>query len=303
MGAGQWYWIRGAEAPKRDETILVGFTKNGEITAELSSNGGSWSLISDITGSSIIASGFTQLSWPSCGVAYESIAGNALLVWNGKDEINRLRYSVWNGYSWTISQGVPGYTGSEPQWIVVRSSPIENEIIVAIGDGDDNVATGASTVDYVVVWDGSTWGDVLELDNSGSDYTEQSVITVQYMSQSGKAMVIYSKNGASGDTSIYYRVWGGSWGSERTLTAPGTISGSPQWTDLQPDRSTNRLVLGVHTNTNMVWLCVWDGTSWEAPQDTATNTGSSEGSNVAVAFESESGTSEKIHFRLFGAVL
>lgn len=116
-GAGQWRWIRGAEAPSRDETILVGLTKNGEITAEISAGGSSWSLISDITGSSIIASGFEQLSWPNVGVAYESIAGNALLVWNGKDEINRLRYSVWsNGGSWTASQGVPGYTGSEPHW-------------------------------------------------------------------------------------------------------------------------------------------------------------------------------------------
>lgn len=183
------------------------------------------------------------------------------------------------------------------------SNPIADEIIVAIGDGDDNVATGASTVDYVVVWDGITWGDVLELDASGSSNAEKYAINIQYMSQSGKAMVIYGKNGAIGDTSIYYRVWSGSWGPERTLTATGTISGSPQWTDLQPDRSSNRLVLGVHTNTNMVWLAVWDGTAWEVPVDTGTDTGSSEGKNVAVAFESESGTFRKIHCPFFRSVL
>ena len=175
----------------------MGITKDGAITGGMSS-GGTWSSISvpGVGGDQTVpnlASGYIDVCdsqkgvcWPRSAVAYESSSGDALIVWGDKNKrANRLRYSVWNGSSWTTANGVPGYTGGEPLWMQIASKPGYNEIVVAIADGDDNVDLGGSTVDYVVVWDGDNdeWGDVLELDSSGSNYTEQPSISVAYESQ------------------------------------------------------------------------------------------------------------------------
>lgn len=248
----QWYWMQGAEAPGQDEIILVGLqssTSTAEgITGEIY-NGATWSLIDIPDTGNVLAPGFTvEWAWnlPHCAVAYESLSSNALLVWNDKDEVIQLRYGVWDGTSWTNLTGVPGYVGGETQWIQITSKPGSNEIIVAIGDGDNNVKAGGSTVDYVVIWNGSSFGEVFELAATGSTCAEQTTITVCYESQSGCAMVVY---GANGDSKIYYCLWNGvSWSNNPPLDPPTEISGCPQWTNLKPHLNSNKLVLGVQTD-------------------------------------------------------
>ena len=195
-----------------------------------------------------------------------------MLIWADKSKSNMLRYSIWNGVAWKTksgasgSEGVPGYFGGEPQWIQIASRPGHDEIVVAIADGDDNVYAGGSTVDYVVVWDGDDWGDVLELDNTGSNALEQPSISVAYESYSGRAMVVY---GVSGSTNICYRIWNaGGWGAEQTLAPPSGITGIPYWTDLKANRNMgylNHIILGVHTSNKEVWFNVWNGiNSWSS---------------------------------------
>jgi hypothetical protein len=224
------------------------------------------------------------------------VSGDAMLIWADKSKSNMLRYSIWNGVAWKTksgasgSEGVPGYFGGEPQWIQIASRPGHDEIVVAIADGDDNVYAGGSSVDYVVVWDGDDWGDVLELDRTGSNALEQPSISVAYESYSGRAMVVY---GVSGSTNIRYRIWNaGGWGAAQTLSPPSGITGIPYWTDLKANCNMgylNYIILGVHTSNKEVWFNVWNGTSWISGYKPTTSTYSTDGSSMAVAFESNSG--------------
>ena len=119
--------------------------------------------------------------------------------------------------------------------------------------------------DYALVWNGSTWGNALSLDTSGTAESDQSALFVAYEQQSGRAMVVYGKDG---DVDSYYRIWNGSsWElGEGTITAPAGVTLQSGWIRLASDPQSNRIVLGVLTDGGTgadIWLNVWDGSSWE----------------------------------------
>jgi len=268
---GTWRIIAGAEAPARDEIIVVGVDGDGDITGEMW-NGISWAALPFNPLAQV-----SESFWWGFDVAYEDRSGRALLVWNNGDGgAAGLSSRLWDGSDWSVEVPITTAVPGEPKQVRLAAIPGSNEIVL--------VASNDNSEDYALVWDGSDWGNGQMLDAAGGD--DRTDIYVTCEQQSGDALVTYGK--ASG--SVYFRTWDGSgWSSEDSLGRPADASGNVRWTTLAPDPQSDRIVLGVLTANRDIWLSVWDGAAWEAAE-TATNsaTGTTH-PGVAVAFEGQSG--------------
>ncbi|MEP0945108.1 MAG: tandem-95 repeat protein [Rhizobiaceae bacterium] len=264
-----------AEAPTRDEVIVVGVISSSEVRAQIW-DGSSWSEVplgklGDVS----------ESYWWGAEIAYEQSSGDAVMVWNDDNQSSgqQLRYATWDGSSWSPVQSVPGYAGGEPQHMKLSFDPNSDEMVLVVNDD--------SADDYAYVWNGSSWGNGILLDASGGGESDQTPIAVSHEADSGDAIVTYGKDSS---TDIFYRVWdGASWSSESSVSAPGAVSGDPRWIVSANDLSSDRVVVGATTGGNDAWVSVWNGSSWETAVQIETNVEDLNSPNIAVAFENQSG--------------
>ena len=276
---GEWRIMAGAEAPTRDEIIVMGVDKGSKnITGEIW-NGSTWSALPLNPMANI-----NETSWWGFGVAYETQSGNAVLVWNnGTSGTNSLSYSIWNGFVWLLPPIITAPLSGEPKQMQLAAHPDSNEMVL--------IVSNQSSQDYALVWDGAAWGNnqILDPSGAGDDRTD---VYVAYEQQSGRAMVTYGKDG----TDVYYRFWDGlTWSAEDSLAKPASASGNVRWTTLGSHPGSNRIALGVLTRSADTWLNVWDGTSWGTSQTATTTASCQDCPNVAVAFEGASGEAMAVY--------
>ena len=278
VDGGSYNTMATAASRLRNEAIVVGVTTDRFVAGSVW-NGTAWTPIKiKVAGKVVSKLGApSQQQWWGASVAYETGTGNAVLVWNTGKALN---YSVWNGKTWSDAAAVAGYTGTEPRQIRLAANPTagSNEMVLVVTDKNE--------VDRAMVWNGTTWGNMVQLDsNTGHNYTD---LAVAYESLTGKAMVTY----ASGTAGVVgYRVWDGTaWGTAATLTAASGTDKYAQWTVMASDPASNRIVLGVETNGQDAWMSVWDGSAWTSTAlGVANNVNNNGNLNIAVAFESKSG--------------
>lgn len=268
-----WTVMTSAQAPTRQEAIVVGVDANGDIRGQRW-NGTSWIPLS----SSPLGTG-TAADRQGFAVAYEQTSGDAVLVWNDGED---LRYAVFNGTSWSSVQTIGAYAGAEPERMQIAAQPGGDKLALVISD--------ANADDYALIWNGSSWGNAISLDTSGSRETDQVASSIAFESQSGRAVVAFGK---ANDPNVYYRVFSGSsWGSE---TAAGNYSESavPGWITLASDPKSNRIAMGVmsvgNNDQTFVSFTVWNGSSWGSRTVPGSYTSSVHASSVAVGFEAASG--------------
>ncbi|TAK75288.1 MAG: DUF4347 domain-containing protein, partial [Aquabacterium sp.] len=196
-----------AEAPTRNEIILIGAADaSGKIMAIIW-NGSSWSSVLTIP---IATPAAAASQYDSFAIAYESQSGDAVLVWdNGNTTGSGLSYAVWNGSSWSSINTIALPVTGEPLHMKMVSNPAADGMVL-VGE-----TSAASNNQFALVWNGSSWGNGVDLGtNSSQQYFEANVA---YESLTGRAMVVYDSS-ASNSSSLQYRVWSGSaWGSEVTL--------------------------------------------------------------------------------------
>ena len=264
---GEWVIVETAEAPTRTEIIAVGMDANGIIAGQMW-NGSSWTAFSfnnlvDLT---------TSTNW-SFDVAYEQQSGRAMLVWdNGTTGTASISYRIWDGAAWSNAQTITTPLSGEARQLRLAADPGSNELVL--------VASNASSQDYALVWNGSSWGNsvTLESTTTAENLTD---VSVAYESHSGDAMVVYGNS----TSSVYYRVWDGStWSSESSLAQTG-ITGNVKWTTLASDPTSDRIALGVLTSSNEVWFSVWDGSAWGSKTTATTSAPATPRRQMAVAFE------------------
>lgn len=286
-----------AEAPTRNEIIAIGVMDDRDVHAQMW-NGSTWSEISlgqlgDVS----------ERYWWGAEVAYEQSSGDALIVFNDNTQAagQKLRYATWDGASWSAVQTVTAFTGAEPQHMKLSFDPSSDEMVLVVND--------SAADHYALVWNGSSWGNAVTLDTSGSVESDQTAIAVSHEADSGNALAIYGK---SGNTDINYREWdGASWGSEATLSAPAATSGEPVWIVSSNDLSSDRIVVGATTDNSEAWVSVWNGSSWETAIEIETAVEALDSPNIAVAFENSSGealvvyssdSSDTVYYRTWDSV-
>jgi uncharacterized repeat protein (TIGR01451 family) len=278
VDGGSYITMASAASPKRNEAIVVGVTSDQHVSGAVW-NGSAWTPIAiNIGGKTTQNLGKpSQNQWWGAAVAYETNSGRAVLVWNTGSTLN---YSIWNGTSWTPAATIPAYTGVEPRQIRLASNPLagSNEMVLVVSD--------KNKVDRALVWNGTSWGNQVQLDNNGGhNFTDVNVV---YEQQSGRAMVVFA-SGTAGN--VGFQIWNGtSWTVGTPIAAPAGSNNYAQWTVVAGDPNSNRIVLGVESNGKDAWMNVWSGSAWGTStlgvQDGVDNNNNQE---IAVAFESTSG--------------
>lgn len=265
--------MAGAASETRDEIIILAVDTSANVLGRIY-NGTTWSNATPNPLGTVSVNGY----W-SADVAYESLSGDAILVWDDSAASPRLRYMIWNGDAWGTPAGVPGYTGGEPLQMQLVSDPQS--------DGMALVVTDASYDDYVLVWDGNSWINVTALDATGKEINDQTNANIAIQAQSGRAVVLYAKDGSA---AMFYRVWdGASWSVENTINAPSGVTTQPQWVSVASDPNSNHLAISVLTTSRAVWLNTWNGTAWGTGVIATTAAQSAAVPNAAAAFETLSG--------------
>lgn len=276
-GGARWSILTGAEAPTRDEMILVGVDRlDGSIHGEIW-DGAVWSVLP----LNPLALSTSADHW-GFAVEYEQQSGDAILVWNGGTSGGqRLYSSVWDGSSWSAATAIVTPGTAEPRHVQLAANPQNDELVLVVSDEAND--------DYALVWDGDQWGHAQVLDASGTGERDVEVVFEQ---QSGDALVVF---GSGADANPHFRIWdGANWSGESVIAAPAGERLGPRWFSLAADPGTDRVLLGVATHGDAfrsdIWVSAWTGDAWLAPAIATTGLASSVDSpNVSVAFESQTG--------------
>ena len=266
--------MQGADAPTRDEKIVVGVDASGNVSGELW-NGSSWSALPLSMGT------VSETYWYGAEVAYEQQSGDAVVVWNDNSQPagDKLRFAVWDGASWTAPQSIGLYTGVEPQNLRLAFDPGSDALALVISD--------VNADDHVMIWNGGSWGNAITLDTTGTAESDQSAIAVSFEAQGGNALVTYGINGSA---DVYYRIWdGSSWSTQASVPAAAGVTGDAAWLVTATDYTTDRIALATMSGAGEVWLNVWDGSAWDTSVLAETGTTGTVYPNLAVAFESSTG--------------
>jgi hypothetical protein len=185
--------IQGAEGPTRDEMIVFGLDRFNAIRGEMW-NGSTWTALPFNPAATLS----TNNRWAGA-VAYESQSGDAIVVWaNGSTGTDNLSYRVWNGSSWSAEQTITAPINAEVYQLRIASNPNRDEMVLV-------VATNGPE-EFALVWNGSSWGNSILLDNSSAG-GQQTEIYATYESLSGDALIVYDAD-APGNT-LQYRTWNG----------------------------------------------------------------------------------------------
>ena len=268
---GDWRTCQAASSPTRHEIIALGVDETVDINGLMWNESG-WQGFSFNNLATV-----SESYWWEEDVAYEASSGDAVMVWNnGSILFNGVSYRVWDGSSWSAASAIALPCGGETQQLKLAARPFGDEMIL--------IMSNATSQDFALVWNGSTWGNSVILDGGSGDILTD--INTVYEQQSGDGMVV----SAIGSTYITYRIWlGDGWDGVASLDAPGGTTGNVRWTVLGADPNSDRIVLGVLTTNQEIWLAVWDGDTWADTVSVATASNGVMYPNVAVAFEGTSG--------------
>lgn len=286
--AASYEFVVGASSAQRDEKIVAGVLNTTSTTNIVGQmwDGTAW------TNLPISPLGrATSISDVGVAVGYEQLSGRAVLVWNDTREPNgrKLRFSVWDGSSWTTPASITSYTGAEPANMKMVVKPDGNEMILVINAYDYS--------DHVIVWNGTSWNNSLRLESGVANSANIHDIAVAYESISGRGMVLYGKNNSP---HVFFRIWNGSsWSAEQQRTCPANM-GVTRYITAASDPGGNNIAIGVTATGFDAWFSIWNGSSWSTPFVAEYDLVTESAPTVACAFESQSGKllvaySEKNH--------
>jgi len=274
--SANYEFVVGASSAQRDEKIIAGvMNMSGNNLSGQMWDGSSWSnLPMNPLGRA------NSISDVGVAVAYEQVSGRAVLVWNdaSRPAGQMLRFSIWNGTSWSTPASITTYTGAEPANMKLTVKPDGNEMVLVINDWNFS--------DHVIVWNGTNWNNSLLLETGVANAANIHDIAVSYESLTGRAMVLYGRNN---QRHVYYRLWNGtSWTNELTLIGPSNL-GTTRYLTTSNDPGGNQIALGVVATGWDAWFSVWNGTSWSTPFVAEYDLQTEDAPTVACAFESQSG--------------
>ncbi|MEM4367825.1 MAG: hypothetical protein QXO21_02255, partial [Candidatus Anstonellales archaeon] len=144
-------WVSISPKPNSDE-ILLAYTDDKDRKCYGSVwDGSSW-------GNHIIVwDGDVNGATERCSVAVSYQWSNGVGVVIHANTSSQIVARQWNGTSWGSS--VTGSAGTVPQFLVLKSNPNTNEIMVFYGNSSANT--------FAIKWTGSDWGTYTQIDNQG----------------------------------------------------------------------------------------------------------------------------------------
>jgi hypothetical protein len=193
----------------------------------------------------------------------------------GDPSTNLPRYRTWSGSAWS-SSGTMLNVGGNARWAVLKKCPFRNEVIAAFSDAGDDI--------NAMVYDGSTWGSLVEATTNLGTNTDRPFYFA-YEQSAGDGLLVY-RSGAG--AILYYRTWNGTaWSAQNSVSIPG--SGDPKFVKLVPKPNSNEIMLICLDSANDVSALVWNGTSFGNSLRLESSTFDSGNEQLDAAYERSSG--------------
>ena len=192
---GEFRVMQAAEAPQRDETIVVGVASSGTIAGEMW-NGSSWSAL-------------PPLGEHERDVLVERRGRVPESEQRRRGRLHGRRRPELPGVgrtNWSPEAAIAEPTAGTPRQLRLAGDRESDELVLIVSDD--------ASRDYAIVWNGSAWGNAVLLDGAGTG-NDRTDISVVYEHQSGDVLVVLGK----GTNNVSYRTWNGTvWSSEAVLT-------------------------------------------------------------------------------------
>jgi hypothetical protein len=209
---------------------------------------GSWNTFNDT---------IETLAEESYALAYESNSGEGLVTYSMKD-VTSPKYRTWNGTAWSVESSMPDL-GDVAYWIRLVPDPSSDEILFAALDEGSDIT--------VLVWNGSAWGSILEVE-ANAQYYDRRQFDLAYENGGNEALLVYHE---SGQSSLRYRTWdGSSWSTEQIGPDIGQDAHTIQ---LRTGTLAGEILIAVSDAGNDLELLRWDGSSLSASTQISTNHG------------------------------
>jgi Mg-chelatase subunit ChlD len=270
VGASPCYVV--LESSPIDSEIIMATSDDGYDVNVQVWDGSSWGTVNEFSNH------LDSYGQRGFDLKYEQVSGDAIITYMNMDEDDGVPlYRVWDGSSWSSESLV--YSNNEGKgdvrWIRLEANPNSDEmVLVTLDDKLDLCAQ---------VWDGSSWGNQIELTNDAVIESYQ-CFDVMYEQDSGRAIVAW----ADSDGRMKYRIWdGSSWGSETNMYY---YSDYVFWVKMAADPNSDRILLATEDWSYDIYVTDWDGSSWETPLRVENDVYEYSRRSVDVAFEENSGT-------------
>jgi len=168
--------------------------------------------------------------------------------------------------TWGTEQTVPSFSvpgNAQTRVVKLYSSPARNEkILVTKHVGASN------TYIYAQVWNGSAWGNVVQLDSrNNTTFPDVRDFSADFLNN-GTFLIAYDANG----NTFRYRTWNGTvWSAQANGQ---NLGGKPGYMVLRNRPGTNDVMLAVLTENNRTVTSLYTGGAWAAVTVHSTNSAS-----------------------------
>ena len=276
--SGTLEWVVLKYSRTREEAILGTLDATGDIRVQFW-NGSAWGatkLIANV--------GTTNDAYRSFDIGYENGADNAVIVFTENSAATKLRYSVWNGSTWTVDNAAINLnypTTGVIRWVEMAANPRpdNNEMALIYGNANSDV--------FGFRWSGAAWdnmGATAVWDATGSTNPAAKWVDVAYESQSGSIMFMWADATA---TDQYWRIYENTPRvlSAATLLDISAASAIGEWIYLASDPRTDNILYGCQTNTPELEVCEWSGTAWGTSSELDAGTEDALDRNFGMTYE------------------
>ncbi|HYE63562.1 MAG TPA: hypothetical protein VD997_16345 [Phycisphaerales bacterium] len=256
-------WQRVCNSPSTSERALVCLASDNALTLS-KFNGMFWEPPTAVC---------ADAGTPSTRVfdaAYEHMSGELMVVYR-KTTSTSVFYRTYTS-AIPLEQSTNLGLTTAPTWMELVVRPRSDEFMLL-------VAAGGRL--YASIWNGSAWGNAASLETSLNSSGRP--FSGAYMNNSGRGIVAWSATSGAPK----YRVWSGTaWGAAATLPA---VSGGVTlgWMTLtgSPSATSDEVLAAMIGSNNDVNVNNWTGTAWGTNTVVESNTGSSTGRRVDIAYQ------------------
>ena len=258
---GTLRWVRTVSCPlsaRYYEKIVVTLSSDSYISAFVWT-GSAWATTDNIGLVNAAAAAYR-----SYDVAYEGTSGDAVLVYavDSVSPSQDLAYRVWDGSGWSAEGYIndAGHGGDiNYRWMALRSDPTAGSDEIAL------IAVNQSNGDADAwIWDGSSWGNFLELESNLSSVRTSECLGLAYESSSGRALFAWCATG-----NVEARVWSGAaWEAEVPAVVISALN--VRMITLKRDPTSDRIMAVTIDGEDDLNSILWDGAAWGVPVEHST---------------------------------
>lgn len=249
LTAGQsWFVIRAS--PTRSESIAAYVT--GTTLYVTRWDGSAWQPAFNVAGPTVTGRWFD--------VAYETISGNAIVVYSNNSTAPALAYRTWNGTAWSAAATrASNRTAQMVNWVKLAPHPTTNAVALAFSD----------TAQYLsaLIWDGAAWGN--EPAAAHETLLSRSVTSGDYdtfdlaYENSGALMLVWGSENATYNDARYVR-FTTLWSAINEVANLGVV---PAHVSLAADPGSDNVLLAFSgdAGSSQLYGSRWNGAAWSAP--------------------------------------